>query len=85
MTGVDVWPRSFEGNSLVVRKLGHAIGGHYSRPKLGATELVFDDDRRVANAPPSVRAAAMLAMPWWDRFQRNVANSDPHRQLATAR
>jgi hypothetical protein len=84
LTDVAISPSPFEGKSLVVRRRGHAIGGHYTRPTHGATELVYDDDRRIANAPTAVRKAGRAAMPIWERFERKAERERVESTAVTA-
>jgi hypothetical protein len=49
----------FEGDRLLVRSTGHAIGGNPRRPRPGPTVIADEHARDVPDLPPLPRAVLM--------------------------
>lgn len=56
-------------DSLVIDRVGHAIGGNPRRPLRGTTAVTVDDEW-TRSAKPSVRALAPLVLPLWRHYRR---------------
>lgn len=56
-------------DSLVIDRVGHAIGGNPRRPLRGVTAIAVDDEW-MRSAKPSVRALSPVALPLWRRYRR---------------
>lgn len=62
---------AFDDDTLVVDRVGHAIGGNPRRPKRGATVIATDDEWRT-DGRRSLRVLAPLVLPLWHHYQREA-------------
>jgi hypothetical protein len=58
-------------DSLVIDRVGHAIGGNPRRPKRGKT-VISADDEWMTEAKPSVRALSPFVLPLWQHYRRKA-------------
>ena len=73
--GVDAQSTSaLDNDTLVIDRVGHAIGGNPKRPKRGSTVIVIDDEWKTKGRT-SLRALAPLVLPLWHHYQRKAARA----------
>jgi hypothetical protein len=65
---------ALENDTLVIDRVGHAIGGNPRRPKRGSTVIKPDDEWKTAGKP-ALRALAPLVLPLWHHYQREARAS----------
>jgi hypothetical protein len=65
---------ALERDTLVIDRVGHAIGGNPRRPKRGSTVIATDDEWRTAGKR-SLRVLAPLVLPLWHHYERKAGSS----------
>jgi hypothetical protein len=73
--GLDAESTSaLDHDTLVIDRVGHAIGGNPRRPKRGSTVIATDDEWKTAGKR-SLRVLAPLVLPLWHHYQRKAGAS----------
>lgn len=62
---------ALDRDTLVIDRVGHAIGGNPRRPKRGTTVIATDDEWKTAGKR-SLRVLAPLVLPLWHHYQRKA-------------
>ena len=65
---------ALDRDTLVIDRVGHAIGGNPRRPKRGSTVIATDDEWRTAGKR-SLRMLAPLVLPLWHHYERKAGSS----------
>ncbi|HTK17292.1 MAG TPA: sulfotransferase [Acidimicrobiia bacterium] len=65
---------ALDQDTLVIDRVGHAIGGNPRRPKRGSTVIATDDEWRTAGKR-SLRVLAPLVLPLWHHYERKAGAS----------
>jgi Sulfotransferase family len=72
LLGLDLGTNTaLDRDTLVVDRVGHAIGGNPRRPKRGATVIAADDEWKTS-ARRSVRTLSPIVLPLWHRYRRKA-------------
>jgi hypothetical protein len=73
--GLDAESTSaLDNDTLVIDRVGHAIGGNPKRPRRGSTDIAADVEWKTAGRK-SLRVLAPLVLPLWHHYQRKAASS----------